>query len=210
MIYKHIEEFLSASRLPHAVRFACMYQLQCVVSRRKLNRHRFRKPREGNRFHDRASSIGNVDRLRDHEFKRLYRLDRPTFDDVLSKISPLLEKNVSMASRNIRGNKGMTISPKIMLLSTLRFMAGGIYLDICMSMNIGFGSFFGRRGILWRTMEAINESYEIGLPLNDKVELRRISEEFGMIAPGETRYLFFHASVVHSSSLFILHLFPFL
>ena len=43
----------------------------------------------------------------------------------------------------------------------LRFMAGGIYLDICMSMNIGFGSFFGRRGILWRTMEAINNFYEI-------------------------------------------------
>ena len=46
-----------------------------------------------------------------------------------------------------------------MLLATLRFLAGGMKWDICLSLDIGFGS-------------------EIGLPLSDKEEMRKIADEF--------------------------------
>ena len=186
MIYSDLATYIAKSSMPHAIRFAILFKLK---SQRKLKQpvgssSKREKKREGNRVHDRSAALHNVDRLRDNEFKRLYRLDRVTFSQVLEKISPLLEKNSAMASRNVKGSRGSVISPKMMLLSTLRFMAGGIYLDICMSMNIGFGSFFGRNGLLWRTMEALDESYEIGLPLNDEAEMEKIASEFSAIAPG--------------------------
>ena len=95
------DDFTSSSRLPHGVRFACLYHVSC--SKLPLSfgkKSKFRKATEGNRSYDRDTSIVNIDWLRDHDFKRLYRLDRPTYHNVSLKISPLLEKNSSMARRN--------------------------------------------------------------------------------------------------------------
>ena len=93
---------------------------------------------------------------------------------MLKNIYPLLEKDQQKASLN---GSGGVISPEIMLLATLRFLAGGMKWDICLSLDIGFGSSWGERGVIWPTLHALDtlDEYEIGLPLSDKEEMRPVS-----------------------------------
>jgi hypothetical protein len=91
----------------------------------------------------------------------MFRLNTEAFADLLSKISPLLQKNEEMGVR--KGIEGI-ISSEIMLHATLRYLAGGMKLDICLSLDIGFGNFWGEKGVIWPTMYAIDslDEYEIG------------------------------------------------
>jgi hypothetical protein len=50
----------------------------------------------------------------------------------------VLEKNLDMGNKN--GSKGV-ITSEVMLLATIRYLAGGMKWDICLSLDIGFGSF---------------------------------------------------------------------
>jgi hypothetical protein len=108
-----------------------------------------------------AGALWNIGNIPDYQFKRIIRLDKEAFADLSSKISPLLQKNLDMGVRN--GTEGI-ISSKIMLLATLRYLAGGMKWDTCLSLHIGFGSFWGERGVIWPTMYAIDslDEYEIG------------------------------------------------
>ena len=51
-----------------------------------------------------------------------------------------------------------------MLLATLRFLASGMKWDICLALDIGFGSYWGGRGVIWPTICALDclTDYEIG------------------------------------------------
>ena len=52
--------------------------------------------------------------------------------------------------------------------------------DICLSLDISFGSFCGERGVIWPTLYALDalKEFEIGIPLNDKQEMKQNTEEF--------------------------------
>ena len=130
---------------------------------------------------DRMGSLRNIESLPDYVFKMIFRLDKETFAEVLALIDPILVKNRTKGMANVKGNLGSTISSTLMLLATLRFLAGGQCYDICLSLNIGIGSFWGERGVIWPTMRALDEVYEIGISLNDENEMRKITEEFSAI-----------------------------
>ena len=72
-----------------------------------------------------------------------------------------------------------TISAETRLAASLRWLAGGSYLDICFAFGISDGTFYkAERGPLWPTLEAIDRELEISFPLNDEAELERISRGF--------------------------------
>ena len=95
------------------------------------------KAKVANHFRDRRGALRNISLIPDYQFKRIFRLDKETFGAVLLKLNPLLEKDSKKALLNGSGGE---ISPEIILLATLRILAGGMKWDICLSLDIGFGS----------------------------------------------------------------------
>ena len=82
------------------------------------------------------------------------------------------------------------MSPEVMLLATVRFLAGDMKWDICLSLDIGFGSFWGERGVIWPTLYALDalEEFEIGIPLNDKQEMKKIAEKFAWMCSNSSEH----------------------
>jgi hypothetical protein len=109
--------------------------------------------RSGSFPRNRIGSLRIIKDIPDYAFKRIFRLDKNSFASLLSKIEPLLPKATVRANKK----KGGIISPEVMLLATLRFLAGGMKWDICLSLNIGFGSFWGENGVIWSMMRAIGK-----------------------------------------------------
>jgi hypothetical protein len=89
------------------------------------------------------------------------------------------------ASRNIKNNEGTPISLKTKLLATLRYLAGGSKWDICLVFGIGFGSFFADNslGIIYPILDAIDQSFSIGLDLDNDEVLKKQSADFANIFP---------------------------
>lgn len=60
-------------------------------------------------------------------------------------------------------------------------MAGGSYVDICFEFGVASGSFFVDGGVLWGTMELLNDSSTLVFHLTTKrneTKLRKIAKEF--------------------------------
>ena len=88
------------------------------------------------------------------------------------------------AECNVKGKKGIPLSLKTKVLATIRYLAGGMRWDICLAMGIGFGTFFAdsNRGVVCPILDAIDESFSIGLDLN-RESLRQKSVDFANICP---------------------------
>jgi hypothetical protein len=57
-------------------------------------------------------------------------------------------------------------------------LAGGSYLDICFEFGVAIGSFYHDKGILWGTIELLDESFQIYFPFDDVNELKAIAKGF--------------------------------
>jgi hypothetical protein len=77
---------------------------------------------------NRGFALGQMDRLDDSTFKRMFRVDRSTFDEILVAIEPFLEEKKVEKAIN---SSGRSISNKTRLAVTLRWLAGGSYIDLC-------------------------------------------------------------------------------
>jgi hypothetical protein len=92
---------------------------------------------KGNVYRNREDAEKTIDQLSDAYFTRMFRMNRESFDELLAKVSSHLQKKQeTYAVRNVKGKKGSTVSPRIMLYATLRFLAGGSYTDICIVFRI--------------------------------------------------------------------------
>lgn len=136
------------------------------------------KRRAAPRNRNRGYALEEMDALTDPEFKAMFRLSRQAFYFLLPQLN-LQSKNPI--------HRGRDISPKTKLAVTLRFLAGGSYLDICFAFGIGRGTFFKDDGILWGTIDAIDHRLEIGFPLNDQEKLNEISEGFSEYCHGRVK-----------------------
>jgi hypothetical protein len=68
-----------------------------------------------------------MDLLKTIHFKRMFRVDREMFAELLDKIAPFVAvKDASKACNSL----GSPITLKSRLAVTLRWMAGGSYLDL--------------------------------------------------------------------------------
>ena len=121
------------------------------------------------RKRDRGYALAQMELLSDAEFERMFRLDRLTFQHLEERISPL----VSRLEEKAKNACGQEISVKTRLAVTLRWLAGGIQLDLCFAFGISKTVFFSRRGVLWPTIQALDEVLQLGFPLGDNEELSR-------------------------------------
>ena len=133
-------------------RFLACY-LKC--SSRPYRRRGRRWSRRVNRniCRNRGFALGQMDRLDDSTFKRMFRVDRSTFDEILVAIEPFLEEKKVEKAIN---SSGSSISNKTRLAVTLRWLAGGSYIDLCFAWGVGKSTFYSERGVLWPTIEAID------------------------------------------------------
>jgi hypothetical protein len=119
-----------------------------------------------------------IDVMRNHtneEFRAMMRLDRATFEAVLSKIDKFLGQKSQIKA--MASSKSPVISARTKLYCTLRWLAGGSSLDICDLFGVGRGSFYVDSifGVLWPTIRAIDLAFDLGFPI---LEMDRLSAEF--------------------------------
>jgi hypothetical protein len=166
--------------------------------RRRLDRIATLATRDANRGRDRAAAIQEIDGLPDYIFRRMFRMTRPTFNALLTKINERYPESSSadFIKKNVKDNNGQVLSNKTKLLATLRFLAGGQMWDICLALKVGFGSFYqsSKYGVIWPMMEAIDALYEIGMPLDDEESLGNIARDFAKINDS-TRDIFVETTI---------------
>ena len=140
--------------------------------RRKEMSNRRAAPRNRNK----AYALDEMKGLSDQQFQRMFRLTRIAFYWLLEKIGKKIEPQPCL--KHLFHHSDKEISAETRLAMTLRWLAGGSYLDICFAFGISIGNFFRSTGVLWPTIEAINEELSIDLDLTDINELNTISRGF--------------------------------
>ncbi len=69
-----------------------------------------------------------MDGLSPNTFKKMFRVDRETFDEVMERITPFVKVPNEVKAFN---SSGGPITLKTRLAVSLRWLAGGSYLDLC-------------------------------------------------------------------------------
>jgi hypothetical protein len=112
----------------------------------------------------------------------MFRMDPPTFAYLVGALSPRIDRNFVQAERaggyipcfvSVRTIKGIIISPELRVAMTIRWLAGGSYLDLKVHMGqtadesvfsfyhsslrmcveCSFGILVARWGILWKPLK---------------------------------------------------------
>ena len=143
-----------------------------------------KKNRRGNRIRNRSHALHEMDSIDDKMFKKMFRMSRHAFTNLLDILEERFEERDARSVRQAQNSSGSVISSKTALAVTLRWLAGASYIDLCFSWGISMGSFYADDGVLWGTMDAINEAFDIGLPLTDSRELSKIAREYSYYSYG--------------------------
>lgn len=119
-----------------------------------------------------------IARMGDTFFKKYFRMNRPAFNEILEKIRPHITKNRAKAVNS----SGFSVSPVVKLATALRFLAGGIYLDLAFGFNIPHNTVLV---YVWEVLEAIDLEFDnIKFPLGDEEALRELEQGFMRISKG--------------------------
>ena len=112
-------------------------------------------------------------------FLRMYRLQPQTFTKLCSILDPFLRKDVVKACNRSGSNKG-PITTEIALHCLLRWLGGGSYLDIRISVGISIPSFYR---VLHLCMDAILlcDEFEISFP-STETDLQAAADGFKSIS----------------------------
>ncbi len=82
--------------------------------------------RIGNQHRNREQALTECRSWDDAMFKRQFRLSRRAYNNLIQIIYPALQVNITRAI----SSSGSSISPELMVLITLRMLAGASYLDM--------------------------------------------------------------------------------
>ena len=121
-----------------------------------------------------------MDSLDPSLFKRMFRVDRDTFDYIFNKLEPHFNVNELKAANS----SGEVISLKTRLAVSLRWLAGGSYLDLCFAWGLGISTFYADNGVLWPTIQALDEVFPLGFPVDDEAKLEELSQGFSRHSGG--------------------------
>ena len=135
---------------------------------------------------NREEVIRKINNLSDEFFRKLYRMDRPTFNWLLEKIRPRFEKKKGRRGgdsiRQGENSSSEFIDPMIRLAVTLRFLAGGSYLDLAFGYHISY-----KHVTLYcfQVMEYVDDILDnIKFPLENEAALRELEQGFLKISDG--------------------------
>ena len=132
-------------------------------SPRRFKRFR-RRPR--NMHRNRGFAIDEMNSLKESKpllFQRMFRMDVTSFDELVELLDPVLRKNEKYSVIS----SGSVISTATRLAVTLRWLAGGSYIDLCFAWGISKTSFYSHRGVLWPTIAALDDLLQLGIPLSN-------------------------------------------
>lgn len=114
-------------------------------------------------------------------FESTFRMSYSAFCKLLSIVSKKITVDREMSSRRT-GSKDATISPLIILHCTIRFLAGGSFLDIKDVINIGKSTFYA---CVHRGIKAINDLDELKLKFpSTELERTKMAAEFKNMSTG--------------------------
>jgi len=138
-----------------------------------------------NKRRDRIYAPHCVEELNNCKFKRMFRMNKTSFEKLLLILDPyLVESNEDMANRS----SGSAVSKRTKLYCTLRWLAGGSHHDIGLLFGVGDSTFFthddSKAGIIWPVINAINAAFDIGLP-KETEKLEQIAIGFSKYTNGE-------------------------
>lgn len=122
-----------------------------------------------------------MDRIDPSLFKRMFRVDRCTFDEVLGRIAPHMRCRNEAKAEN---SSGAPIVLKTRLAVTLRWLAGASYLDLCFAWGVATSTFYHADGVLWPTIAAIDAAFELGFPVGDAQKLEELADGFDKHSSG--------------------------
>ena len=136
------------------------------------------RDRERNRIRNRKHALDEMDNMSDAYFKRMFRMSKRSFQVLLDRLCEEWGDSVCSPESERMGifSSGSSVSAKTRLAITLRFLAGGSYLDICFAFGVALGSFYVDGGILWKTIETLDHILDLGFPFENENELKRISK----------------------------------
>ena len=139
-----------------------------------------RAARAANRHADREFGLRQMTEMSDYEFQRHFRMTRRGFNELLGLVAIDITVNEDMASRS----SGSSVSATTRIAVTLRWLAGGSYLDIARLYGISELNFFNQKhGILWKTIAAIDRRLQLGFSV-DPEKLERTALEFSNYSHG--------------------------
>jgi hypothetical protein len=131
--------------------------------------------RKQNHVHGRGYAVEEMDQIDPSLFKRMFRIDRATFDEVLKRIAPHLRCRNEVKAAN---SSGTPIQMKTRLAVTLRWLAGASYLDLCFAWGVATSTFYHLDSVLWPTITAIDAAFELGFPIDDPQKLEEVADGF--------------------------------
>lgn len=111
--------------------------------------------RIGNKQRMRLDWAARMEALTDTEFSTRYRVNKRNF----RKLNGLIRKD-------LKGKRSDAIIPEVKIACTLRWLAGGQYLDVADIHGVEARSAFYK--IVWQTVTAINDCKELNLRLIDE------------------------------------------
>jgi hypothetical protein len=117
-------------------------------------------------------SFSNIEREQSTNFRQHLRMSKASFEKLLGFIKPKLQVDQKMAS--IRGG---AIIPELCLYCTIRWLAGGSYLDVFYFCGISKSSFYR---IIWKTMKAIAKCKDEYM----KISFPKMTEDCKKLADG--------------------------
>ena len=119
--------------------------------------------------------------LTEEEFKRRYRLDFDSFNELLEKIRPALELSRKEELQSKRGNFGIVVSAEVKLAICLRYLAGGDVLDLKLIYHVGRTYVYD---CVYLCIDAINRALVINFPIDDPEKLQQMEAEFRAASRG--------------------------
>ena len=142
---------------------------------RHLQPYASKRCRAGNRVRDREFALKLMSECTDFEFTRMFRMGRAAF----GKLLDLIKNDISAKD----GRKGGAYSiPNVTkLAATLRWLAGGSYLDISSLFGLDQSNFFNKHGFLWKTIDAIDAALDLGMSFAPDF-LARTAAEFAALS----------------------------
>ena len=155
------------------------------VRRQQQNQACSKRTKAKNRIRDREYGLKVMSEYSNDEFERMFRLSRVGFEKLLREISTDLVHNEQQAI-NSSGSPIITVTR---LAATLRFLAGGSYLDICGMFGLDQRNFFNKNYILWKTIHAIDRKLDLGLSL-DAEYLADTAKGFSKLSKGYILIIF--------------------
>jgi hypothetical protein len=126
------------------------------------------------RTRNRGYALNEFEHLPPTFFRSMFRMDRSSFEELERSIKDHIHIDMDGPLRN--GHEPITLRTR--LACTLRFLAGGIWIDICFGWGISKTSFFSDRGAIWPTMEAIDSSFSLKFPIDDHEALKALAKGF--------------------------------